>query len=36
MHDLQRLGAAKNAVDRALAGASPDERQESGEAWTLA
>jgi DNA primase len=36
MHELQRLGAQKNIVDRALAGGAPAERDESGEAWTLA
>ena len=36
MHELQRLGAQKNTVDRALAGSGPAEREESGEAWTLA
>jgi DNA primase len=36
MHDLQRLGAQKNAVDRALAGGEVPRREESGEPWTLA
>jgi DNA primase len=36
MHDLQRLGVQKNVIDRALGGAGPPEREESGEAWTLA
>jgi DNA primase len=36
LHDLQRLGARKNLVDRALGGGGPPEREESGEAWTLA
>ena len=36
MHDLQRLGAQKNIVDRALGAGGPAEREESGEAWTLA
>jgi DNA primase len=36
MHDLQRLGAQKNAVDRALAGGEAARREESGESRTLA
>ena len=36
MHDLQRLGAHKNAVDRALAGGEPPKREEAGDALTLA
>jgi DNA primase len=36
MHELQRLGAEKSVVDRALAGAEPAERGETGEARTLA
>lgn len=36
MHDLQRLGAQKNAVDRALAGGEAPKREETGDARTLA
>jgi len=36
MHDLQRLGAQKNMVDRALASGEATRREEPGEAWTPA
>jgi len=36
MHEVQRRGAQKNLVDRALAGGEAREAEDVGDAWTLA
>jgi len=36
MHEVQRRGAHKNIVDRALAGGESREAEDVGDAWTLA